>query len=57
MSIWHGISGYALAAGIGAFRVYNNKHWAGDVIFGAGLGILYTKPAYHIYPKAKKTVI
>jgi membrane-associated phospholipid phosphatase len=49
-SIWYGIAGYALAAGTGAFRVYNNKHWAGDVIFGAGLGMLCTKAAYWLFP-------
>ncbi|MDY5237055.1 phosphatase PAP2 family protein [Bacteroides helcogenes] len=53
VSIWYGIGGYAIATGTGAFRIYNNKHWAGDVIFGAGLGILCTKLAYHLYPKAK----
>lgn len=53
VSVWYGIGGYAITAGTGAFRVYNNKHWAGDVIFGAGLGISCTKLAYHFYPKAK----
>lgn len=54
VSIWYGIGGYAIAAGTGAFRVYNNKHWVGDVIFGAGLGILCTKLTYHFYPKVKR---
>ena len=30
-SPWIGISGYVMAAGTGALRVYNNKHWVGDV--------------------------
>ena len=28
---------WRLAASTGALRVYNNKHWIGDVAFGAGL--------------------
>ena len=50
VSIWYGIAGYTIAAGTGAFRIYNNKHWFGDVAFGAGVGILSTKLAYWIYP-------
>ena len=57
----YGIAGYAVAAGVGAFRVRNNRHWATDVIAGAGIGILSTKIAYwfypwmrsHLFPKAK----
>lgn len=50
VSIWYGIVGYTIAAGTGAFRIYNNKHWVGDVAFGAGIGILSTKLAYWLYP-------
>lgn len=50
VSAWYGIAGYTIAAGTGAFRVYNNKHWVGDIAFGAGLGMLCTKLAYWIYP-------
>ena len=49
-SIWYGISGYLVAAGTGAFRMYNNKHWLTDVVAGAGIGILSTKAAYWLYP-------
>ncbi len=49
VSVWYGISGYIVAATTGALRIYNNKHWVGDVAFGAGLGILSTKMAYWIY--------
>ena len=48
-SPWIGIGGYVMAASTGALRVYNNKHWVGDVAFGAGLGILCTKLAYKLY--------
>ena len=49
VSIWYGIGGYAVAAATGTLRIYN-KHWIGDVAFGAGLGILSTKLAYWLYP-------
>jgi len=55
VSVWYGIAGYAVAAGTGAFRVYNNKHWVGDVAFGAGLGMLCTKAAYWLYPTIQKS--
>lgn len=50
ISIWYGVAGYAIAAGTGAFRMYNNRHWLTDVAAGAGIGILSTKIAYWIYP-------
>lgn len=49
-SIWYGVSGYIVAAGTGAFRMYNNKHWLTDVTMGAGIGILSTKAAYWLFP-------
>lgn len=50
VSIWYGISGYLVATGTGAFRIYNNKHWLTDVVAGAGIGIISTKIAYWINP-------
>ena len=32
----------------------NDKHWFGDVIGGAGFGILSTELAYWLYPKINK---
>lgn len=43
---WIGIAGYAVATLVGAMRIYNNRHWAGDVLAGAGLGILSTSLVY-----------
>ncbi|MBK8601353.1 MAG: phosphatase PAP2 family protein [Flavobacterium sp.] len=54
VSIWYGISGYIIATGTGAFRIYNDKHWLTDVVAGAGIGILSTKIAYWINPGFKK---
>ena len=53
-SIWYGISGYIVATGTGAFRIYNNRHWLTDVFAGAGIGILSTKAAYWLYPIVSK---
>ncbi len=53
VSPWIGITGYAVAAGTGFFRMYNNKHWLTDVIAGGGFGILSTKIGYWLYPTIK----
>jgi membrane-associated phospholipid phosphatase len=53
-SFWYGISGYVVASGTGAFRMYNNRHWLTDVVAGAGIGILSTKVAYWLYPTVNK---
>lgn len=50
VSVWYGITGYAVAAGTGLFRVYNDRHWLTDVAAGAGIGILSTKIAYWVNP-------
>ncbi len=55
VSVWYGITGYAVAAGTGYFRMSNEKHWLTDVITGAGIGILSTKIAYWLLPFIKKT--
>ena len=36
-------SGYAVAAGTAALRLYHNKHWFSDVLTGAVIGILSVK--------------
>ncbi len=56
VSIWYGITGYAIAAGTGAFRIYNDRHWFTDVAAGAGIGILSTKIAYWINPFIQEKV-
>ena len=35
-----GAGAYAVATGVCAMRLYNNKHWMSDLLFGAGAGIL-----------------
>ncbi|WP_449268641.1 phosphatase PAP2 family protein [Flavobacterium sp. U410] len=56
VSIWYGITGYAVAAGTGFFRMYNDRHWLTDVMAGAGVGILSTKIAYWLHPVLKKSI-
>lgn len=46
---WVAYSGYLLAAGVGAARMYNNRHWFCDVVAGAGFGILGAELAYAAY--------
>ncbi|WP_326983521.1 phosphatase PAP2 family protein [Chryseobacterium sp. MYb264] len=46
-----GISGYSFAVFTGIYRMLNDKHWFGDVVGGAGFGILSTELAYWLYPK------
>lgn len=55
ISPWIGVAGYAVAAGTGFFRMYNNRHWLTDVIAGAGIGILGVQAAYWLYPLISKT--
>lgn len=57
ISIWYGISGYLVATGTGAFRLYNNRHWLTDVVAGAGIGILSAKAAYWLYPSINRLLV
>ncbi len=45
---WLAVAGYAVAITVGAMRVYNNRHWVGDVLAGAGLGIMSVTLVYWI---------
>ena len=47
---WIGIGGYAVAAGVGLLRIHNSRHWASDVVAGAGIGILSAKLSYLLFP-------
>lgn len=54
VSPWIGVTGYVVAAATGFLRMYNNRHWATDVIAGAGIGILSTEIAYWVFPYVSK---
>lgn len=56
-SPWIAVAGYAVAAGTGVMRMYNDKHWLNDVIAGAGMGILGTRIAYWIYPWVQRHLV
>lgn len=44
------IAGYTVATGVGLLRMYNNRHWASDVLAGAGVGILSVSLMYWLAP-------
>lgn len=54
LSPWYSVAGYSLAGSTGLLRVLNNRHWLGDVIAGAGIGILSTKVGYWLFSKIEK---
>ncbi|WP_229253987.1 phosphatase PAP2 family protein [Dyadobacter sp. NIV53] len=43
---WIPYAAYTMAGTTGLLRIANNKHYIGDVLFGAGLGLLSMKTAY-----------
>lgn len=49
-----GAAGYAIAAGVGVLRIYNNRHWYNDVLAGAGIGILCARLGYWLLPLERK---
>lgn len=51
---WWGLSGYALASVVAYSRVAKGKHWIGDVIGGAGVGILSARIGYWLVPLERK---
>jgi len=55
-SVFYSIGGYTTAAAVGGMRILNNKHWAADVLMGAGIGIGSTKILYISYPWMQRTV-
>lgn len=56
VSPWIGMAGYAVAAGTGFFRMYNNRHWLTDVLAGAGIGVLSVQAAYWLFPAVSRIV-
>jgi membrane-associated phospholipid phosphatase len=62
-NFWYASSGFVFAATTGAFRIANNKHYASDVLAGAGIGMisgivfsnLTTVHSFKIAKKSKTT--
>lgn len=48
VSPWFSIGGYTLAGLTGVTRLFNNRHWAGDILVGAGIGIISTDIGYFL---------
>ena len=42
-------AGYAVASLVGSMRLYNNRHWLGDVLSGAGIGIISVGINYWLF--------
>jgi membrane-associated phospholipid phosphatase len=53
---WIAVGGYTLAGTTAFLRLANNKHWASDVLMGAGIGIASAEIASYLYPKLKAKV-
>jgi hypothetical protein len=47
-------SGYAMGTLVACMRVVHDKHWVSDVLAGAGIAILATELAYHLYFPVKR---
>lgn len=45
-SVWYSVAGYTMATAVGTCRMMSNRHWASDVLVGAGIGILSTNLVY-----------
>jgi len=58
-SVWYPIAAYTVATAVGALRILNNKHYASDVLVGAGIGILSVHLAYwtHQYKWNKNIIV
>lgn len=57
-SIWYSVAGYTMATAVGTCRMVSNRHWASDVLVGAGIGILSTNLVYlgHKHRKNKMNI-
>ena len=53
-NFWLSLAGYPFAIFTGVYRTVNDKHWVGDVVAGAGIGILSTEAAYWLFPKVSQ---
>lgn len=51
-----GLGAYIVASSVGVLRMYNSKHWLGDVLCGAGIGILSARLAIMFTPYLRKFI-
>ena len=52
----YGSAAYAVATATAFLRVYNKRHWVGDVLAGAGVGILCADAGYWLLPVWKRVL-
>lgn len=45
-----GLGAYTVASGVAVLRLYNDRHWANDLLAGAGIGILSARIGYWLLP-------
>ncbi|MFI3285511.1 MAG: phosphatase PAP2 family protein [Rikenellaceae bacterium] len=50
-SAWISVAGYSLATITAYMRVYNERHYIGDIVAGAGIGILSARLSYWMAPR------
>jgi membrane-associated phospholipid phosphatase len=55
-SAWYSAAGYTTATATGLLRMANDRHWLGDVVAGAGIGILSTRFSYWLVPRINKAI-
>jgi membrane-associated phospholipid phosphatase len=55
-SVWYSIAGYTMATAVGTCRMMSNRHWASDVLVGAGIGVLSTNMVYLFHKHRKHDV-
>lgn len=54
---WLAVAGYTIATGTGVYRMLNNKHWLGDIVAGAGIGIASANLGYWLFNKLQTRAI
>lgn len=52
-SPWIGIAAYLACSFTGVLRIYHDRHWLGDMLAGAGAGILCAQASYWLCDKAQ----
>lgn len=53
---WVAVGGYVVAAGTALLRIHHDRHWLGDVLAGAGVGISSVWLAYFLQPYVDKAL-
>lgn len=48
--LYPALGAYSVAGVVAFMRLYNNRHWANDVLAGAGIGILSANIGYWLMP-------